>query len=85
MSIPTKPRGRFTDLQGQYLAFIYAYTKVNYRPPAQADLQRFFQVTPPTIHNMILKLEKAGLIRRQPRQARSLELLVAPEDLPVLR
>ena len=85
MSIRTKPSGSFTQLQGQYLAYIYAYTKVNYRPPAQADMQRFFQVTAPTIHNMVLKLEKEGLIRRQPRQARSLELLVAPEDLPILR
>lgn len=85
MSIPSKSSGGFTELQGQYLAFIYAYTKVNYRPPAQADMQRFFEVTAPTIHDMVLKLEKEGLIRRQPRQARSLELLIAPEDLPILR
>ncbi len=85
MSILPKSSGKFTGLQGQYLAFIYAYTKVNFRPPAQADMQRFFRVTAPTIHNMVLKLEKEGLIRRQPRQARSLELLIAPEDLTVLR
>lgn len=85
MSIPAKPNSSFTELQGQYLAFIYAYTKINDRPPAQADMQRFFKVTAPTIHNMVLKLEKEGLIRRQPRQARSLELRIAPEDLPILR
>ena len=38
----------FTPRQGQYLAFIHAYTLVNGRPPAQADIQRFFQVTPPS-------------------------------------
>jgi hypothetical protein len=35
----------FTPRQGQYLALIHAYTMVNGRPPAQADIQRFFQVT----------------------------------------
>ena len=54
-------RPDFTPKQGQYLAFIYAYTLVNGRPPAQADMQRFFQVTPPTVHQMLLTLEKAGI------------------------
>jgi hypothetical protein len=35
----------FTDKQGQYLAFIHAYTLVLGRPPAEADLQRHFRVT----------------------------------------
>ena len=60
----------FTPRQGQYLAFIYAYTLVNGRPPAQADMQRFFRVTPPTVHQMLLALERAGLISRQPGVAR---------------
>jgi DNA-binding MarR family transcriptional regulator len=77
--------GNFTEKQGQYLAFIYAYTRVNGRPPAQADMQRYFRVTPPTVHQMVLTLERAGLIRRQPGLARSIEVLVAPEYLPVLR
>ena len=64
-------RPGFTPKQGQYLAFIYAYTLVNGRPPAQADMQRFFQVTPPTVHQMLLALEKAGLISRHPGAARS--------------
>jgi hypothetical protein len=33
---------------------------------------------------MVLTLERAGLIRRQPGVARSIELLVAPKDLPIL-
>ena len=74
----------FTKLQGQYLAFITAYTKVIGRPPAEADIQRHFKVTPPSVHQMILTLEKRGLIARTPRQARSIKVLVPREQLPAL-
>ncbi|MFV1980119.1 MAG: LexA family protein [Rhodothermia bacterium] len=74
----------FTTLQGQYLAFIYAYTKINGRPPAEADLQRHFRVTPPSVHDMVLRLEAAGHLARTPGQARSLIVLVSPALLPVL-
>lgn len=76
---------RFSDKQGQYLAFIHAYTLVLGRPPAEADLQRHFHVTPPSVHQMVLTLERTGLIRRQPGVARSIEVLVDPADLPALR
>ncbi len=56
---------KFTPKQGQYLAFIDAYTLLNRRPPAQADIQSFFRVTPPTVYQMLLTLEKAGLISRK--------------------
>jgi hypothetical protein len=75
---------RFTPKQGQYLAFIHAYTLVIGRPSAEADLQRFFQVTPPSVHQMVITLERNGLIRR-PGTARSIELLVDPGALPPLR
>lgn len=75
----------FTPKQGQYLAFIYAYTRIQGRAPAEADLQRYFSVTPPSVHQMILALERQGFIRRRPRVARSIELLVPPDNLPVLR
>lgn len=81
MSIPAE----FTELQGQYLAFIHAYTKLNRRPPAEADLQRYFEVTPPSVHRMVVELQHRGLIRRQPGQARSIEILLAPERLPALK
>ena len=74
----------FTARQGQYLAFIYAYTCVIGRPPAEADMQRFFGVTPPTVHQMVLSLERASLIQRTPGAARSIRLLVPPGSLPVL-
>ncbi len=75
---------RFTPKQGQYLAFIYNYAVMNGRAPAEADLERFFRTTFPTIHQMILKLEEKGLISRVHGQARSIILLVDPGEIPRL-
>lgn len=75
----------YTEKQGQYLAFIFYYTKINGKPPAQIDLQRYFAVTPPTIHQMILNLEKKGLISRIPNASRSLRICVLEEQLPKLK
>jgi hypothetical protein len=74
----------FTAKQGQYLAFIYNYTKIHGQAPAESDLQRYFQVSPPSIHEMIKTLERNSLIERTPGQARSIRLLVKPEHLPRL-
>jgi Mn-dependent DtxR family transcriptional regulator len=74
----------YTDKQGQYLAFIYYYTKLNGRPPAEADMQRYFRVTPPSVHQMVLTLEANGFIERIPGQARSIRLLIPREALPDL-
>ena len=79
-----QPTPRFTDKQGQYLAFIWAYTQINRRPPAEADMKRHFEVTAPTVHQMMLTLERQGLIRRHTGVARSIEILVPPQDLPIL-
>jgi DNA-binding MarR family transcriptional regulator len=77
-------RPGFTPRQGQYLAFIHAYTLVNGRPPAEADMMRFFRATPPSVHQMVLSLEKAGLISRQPRMPRSIAVLLDRSALPEL-
>ena len=74
----------FTAKQGQYLAFIHDYTQTNGRAPAEADIQRFFGRTPPTVHQMILRLDSLGLISRIPGQARSIRVLVSPRTLPAL-
>ena len=74
----------FTELQGQYLAFIDAYSTIHDGAPAEADLQRYFKVTPPSVHQMILTLERRGFISRVAGQARSIRLLVARETLPRL-
>ena len=74
----------FTPKQGQYLAFIHLYTRLHRRPPAETDMQQYFRVSPPSVHQMVLTLERRGFIRRQPRTARSIELLVDPKLLPEL-
>ena len=75
---------RFTKTQGQYLAFIYYYSKIHGRAPAESDLQLYFQVSPPSVHEMIKTLERHALIERTPGRARSIRLLVQPEHLPQL-
>ena len=75
---------RFTEKQGQYLAFIYVYARMFRQAPAEADMQRHFCVSPPSVHQMVLGLERDGLIRRQPGVARSIDVLVPPQDLPIL-
>ena len=77
----TKP---FTNKQGQYLAFIYYYSKVNGQPPAEADMQRYFRVSLPSVHQMVLNLEANGFIQRTPGQGRSIRLLLARQDIPDL-
>jgi Mn-dependent DtxR family transcriptional regulator len=74
----------FTPKQAQYLAYIHLYTRLHRRPPAEADIRQYFQVTPPSVHQMVVTLERAGFIKRQPRVARSIELLVDPKHLPEL-
>lgn len=74
----------FTPLQGQYLSFIDYYTKVNGQPPAEKDLQRYFQVTPPTVHQMVVKLHQLGLISRIPGQPRTMKVERPVCELPAL-
>jgi len=74
----------FTPKQGQYLAFIHLYTRLHRRPPAETDMQQYFQVSPPSVHQMVLTLERAGFIRRQPKVARTIEVLIDPKSLPEL-
>ena len=77
-------RATYTKKQGQYLAFIYQYSKIHGYPPAEADMQEYFKVTPPFVHQMVLTLEKRGLIARVPGQPRTTRVLVHLEELPAL-
>lgn len=85
---PTCPRPQVklaaahTAKQGQYLAFIYYFTKIHGEPPSEADMQRYFRVMPPSAHKMVLGLEAKGLIARTPGKARSIRLLVDRAELP---
>lgn len=75
---------RFTKTQGQYLAFIHNYMQIHGLAPAETDLQRYFRVSAPSVHEMIKTLERNALIERTPGRARSIRLLVQPEHLPQL-
>ncbi|HWB04521.1 MAG TPA: hypothetical protein VG796_15945 [Verrucomicrobiales bacterium] len=75
----------YTERQGQFLAYIHQYGVLNGRAPAEAEMQRFFRITPPSVHSMVLMLEKKGFISRVPGEARSIRVLVPEAELPVLR
>lgn len=79
---PREPKP--TERQGQYLAFIYCYSKLHRRAPAEADIQGYFSVSAPTVHQMILTLEAAGFVERTAGQARSLRVLLAADQIPHL-
>lgn len=75
----------YTEKQGQYLAFIFYYTKINRVPPAQADFEAYFHTDPSTVHQMILQLEKKSLIRRILNTPRTISIAISEEKLPKLK
>lgn len=75
----------FTEKQGQYLAFIHTYTLLNGRPPAETDFQRFFRVTPPSVHQMIVQLERRGLVSRVPGRPRTIHVMLREDEIPRLQ
>ncbi len=78
-------KNKYTPKQGQYLAFIHNYVKVHRRSPAEVDMEEYFGVAYSSIHQMVLRLEKRGLIARTPGEARSIRIVLPPEELPDLR
>jgi SOS-response transcriptional repressor LexA len=75
---------RFTKKQGQHLAIIHNCAKVQKRPPTRSEIQDFFRTAPSSVHQMILRLEEKGLLRRVAGEPRSLEVVVPVEELPAL-
>ena len=76
---------KLTEKQGQYLSYIFSYIKLNNRSPAEADIQRYFKVSPPTVHQMVVKLESIGAIKRKAGVPRSIQVLVESENIPALK
>lgn len=74
----------YTSRQSQFLAFIHHYTTLHGRPPAEAEMVQFFQVSPPSVHQMIMTLERRGLITRTPGQARSITVRLPAEEVQPL-
>jgi Mn-dependent DtxR family transcriptional regulator len=48
-------------------------------------MQRYFNVSPPSVHNMIVTLEKRQLIKRTSGASRSIQLLLNRAALPGLK
>jgi hypothetical protein len=74
----------FTHRQGQFLAFIHLYRRLHRKGPAEMDLLRFFRVTPPTVHDMIVRLAELGLVTREAGVPRSVRVAIPEEDIPPL-
>ncbi len=74
----------FTHRQGQFLAFIHLYRLLHKRGPGELDMVKFFRVTPPSVHGMVVKLEKLGLITREPGVPRSARVVIPANEIPQL-
>lgn len=86
-SAATKPpKNAPTRQQGQFLAFILEYMMRNEHglAPTHAAFQKFFNLTPPSVNSMLIRLEQRGFIRRIPGQARGIQLVITPDLIPPL-
>jgi repressor LexA len=68
-----------TKRQLEYLAFIAKYLGRFGRAPAEADIERHFLVSAPSVNQMMQTLERRGFIARQRGVPRSIRVCV---DLP---
>jgi hypothetical protein len=75
----------FTAKQGQYLTYIYFYTKVNLRPPAEKDMQNYFGVSSASVHSMLTTLKNKNLLSSQKGVPRSFKLEISKNLLPELK
>jgi hypothetical protein len=71
-----------TSRQREYLEFINKYMLRFGISPAEADIQRHFLVSAPSVNSMMQALERYGFITRQPRVARSTRV-VAPAQCAI--
>ncbi len=45
---------------------------------------KFFRVTPPAAHSMVVKLEELGLVTRETGVARSIRVTIPVDEIPAL-
>ncbi len=81
---PKERPARFTAKQGQYLAYLYLYRKLHRHSPSESEVAQYFGVSPPSAHQMIVKLEENGLITREPAVPRSVRVTVPRDEIPPL-
>lgn len=74
----------FTPRQGQFLAFIYYYTKINRMPPSEMDMRHYSRISPPAVHEMVKTLERLGFITREAGKPRTIRVLLPRDELPDL-
>jgi hypothetical protein len=75
---------RFTAKQGQYLAYLYLCRKLHRQSPSESEIAEYFRVSPPSAHQMIVKLEELELITREPGVPRSVRVAVPRSEIPQL-
>ena len=75
----------FAPTQGRYLSYIAAYASRYGQAPAESEIATALCVSPPSVNQMVKMLERRGLIARQPGVARSIRVLVPPEEIPPWR
>ncbi len=71
-----------TPVQSKYLSFIQAYTDGFGQPPSMSEIAEALKVSVPSVNGMLKSLEKKALIRREPKTARSIEILVDRSLIP---
>ena len=67
---------RPTPRQLEYLLFIHKYISRFGRAPAEADIERHFLVSAPSINQMMQMLERRGFITREPGVPRSAKICI---------
>jgi len=73
---------RFTAAEGQCLAFVYYFTKVNRRAATISDVRSFFDLAQIAAATLLDSLEQRRLIRREPTGA--IHLSVSRAEIPDL-
>jgi hypothetical protein len=79
-----EPKSRFTARQGQYLAYLHLYRRLHRHSPSESEIAEYFGVSPPSVHQMIVKLEEKRLIIREPGVPRSVRVTVPKSEIPPL-
>ena len=67
-----------------FVSSAFQGTKIMGRPPAESDFQRYFRVSPPSVHQMIVTLAERGFISREPGKGRTIQLLHSRDQIPDL-
>ena len=81
---PGKQKVQFTHRQGQFLAFIHLHRKLHRQGPAELDMVKYFRVTPPSVHDTVVRLEQLGLVTREQGVPRSVHVAIPESDIPAL-